>query len=108
MRAVRLQVIDNGHGFADKVLKRAFEPYVTTKARAPAWAWPWSRRSPTTHGARIRIANLGWRAGRRRRRHCRAPGAAAVTGRKFRYHFPSSLRPTAQPAVAAATASRTH
>jgi len=30
---VRLTVIDNGPGFADKVLKRAFEPYVTTRPR---------------------------------------------------------------------------
>ena len=30
---MRLTVIDNGPGFADKVLKRAFEPYVTTKAK---------------------------------------------------------------------------
>ncbi|HSW21330.1 MAG TPA: ATP-binding protein, partial [Burkholderiaceae bacterium] len=32
-RAVRLSVSDNGPGFADKVLRRAFEPYVTTKAK---------------------------------------------------------------------------
>jgi nitrogen fixation/metabolism regulation signal transduction histidine kinase len=32
-RAVRLLVIDNGPGFPDKVLKRAFEPYVTTKSK---------------------------------------------------------------------------
>jgi len=33
VRAVRLKVMDNGPGFADKVMKRAFEPYVTTKAK---------------------------------------------------------------------------
>jgi nitrogen fixation/metabolism regulation signal transduction histidine kinase len=32
-RAVRLLVSDNGPGFADKVLRRAFEPYVTTKPK---------------------------------------------------------------------------
>ncbi|MFX5602745.1 ATP-binding protein, partial [Acinetobacter baumannii] len=32
-RAVRLHILDNGHGFAEKVLKRAFEPYVTTKSK---------------------------------------------------------------------------
>jgi nitrogen fixation/metabolism regulation signal transduction histidine kinase len=41
LRAVRLTVIDNGPGFADKVLKRAFEPYVTTKAKGTAWGWRW-------------------------------------------------------------------
>jgi nitrogen fixation/metabolism regulation signal transduction histidine kinase len=34
-RAVRLLVTDNGPGFADKVLRRAFEPYVTTKSTGP-------------------------------------------------------------------------
>ena len=33
VRAVRLIVIDNGPGFSEKVLKRAFEPYVTTKTK---------------------------------------------------------------------------
>jgi nitrogen fixation/metabolism regulation signal transduction histidine kinase len=29
---VRLSVHDNGSGFSEAVLQRAFEPYVTTKA----------------------------------------------------------------------------
>jgi nitrogen fixation/metabolism regulation signal transduction histidine kinase len=41
LRAVRLTVIDNGPGFAEKVLKRAFEPYVTTKAKGTGWGWRW-------------------------------------------------------------------
>ena len=31
--AVRLAISDNGPGFAPKILARAFEPYVTSKAR---------------------------------------------------------------------------
>jgi C4-dicarboxylate-specific signal transduction histidine kinase len=34
-------VRDSGPGFAEHILKRAFEPYVTTKAGAPALGWPW-------------------------------------------------------------------
>ena len=41
LRAVRLTVIDNGPGFAENVLKRAFEPYVTTKAKGTGLAWRW-------------------------------------------------------------------
>ncbi|HEY1393529.1 MAG TPA: histidine kinase dimerization/phospho-acceptor domain-containing protein, partial [Methylibium sp.] len=33
LRAVRLKLVDNGPGFSEKVLKRAFEPYVTTKSK---------------------------------------------------------------------------
>ena len=33
VRAVRLVITDNGPGFTEKVMKRAFEPYVTTKPK---------------------------------------------------------------------------
>jgi nitrogen fixation/metabolism regulation signal transduction histidine kinase len=32
---------DSGTGFPAHILQRAFEPYVTTKARAPDWVWRW-------------------------------------------------------------------
>jgi nitrogen fixation/metabolism regulation signal transduction histidine kinase len=59
LRAVRLQVIDNGPGFSDKVLKRAFEPYVTTKSKGTGLGLAVVKKIADEHGARVRIANLG-------------------------------------------------
>ncbi len=58
-RAVRLQVIDNGPGFPDKVLRRAFEPYVTTKSKGTGLGLAVVKKIADEHGARVRIANLG-------------------------------------------------
>ena len=57
-RAVRLSVSDNGPGFADKVLRRAFEPYVTTKARGTGLGLAVVRKIADEHGARVRLGNL--------------------------------------------------
>jgi nitrogen fixation/metabolism regulation signal transduction histidine kinase len=59
LRAVRLQVIDNGPGFSEKVLKRAFEPYVTTKSKGTGLGLAVVKKIADEHGARVRIANLG-------------------------------------------------
>jgi nitrogen fixation/metabolism regulation signal transduction histidine kinase len=56
--AVRLTVIDNGPGFADKVLKRAFEPYVTTKTKGTGLGLAVVKKIADEHGARLRAANL--------------------------------------------------
>jgi nitrogen fixation/metabolism regulation signal transduction histidine kinase len=58
LRAVRLTVIDNGPGFADKVLKRAFEPYVTTKAKGTGLGLAVVKKIADEHHARLRVANL--------------------------------------------------
>ncbi len=58
LRAVRLTVIDNGPGFADKVLKRAFEPYVTTKAKGTGLGLAVVKKIADEHRARLRAANL--------------------------------------------------
>ena len=59
VRVVRLQVIDNGPGFSEKVLKRAFEPYVTTKSKGTGLGLAVVKKIADEHGARVRIANLG-------------------------------------------------
>ena len=61
---VRLHVIDNGPGFSDKVLKRAFEPYVTTKSKGTGLGLAVVKKIADEHGARVRIANLGGSAAR--------------------------------------------
>lgn len=58
MRAVRLKITDNGPGFNDKVLKRAFEPYVTTKARGTGLGLAVVKKIADEHGARVRAHNL--------------------------------------------------
>ncbi|HEY6086557.1 MAG TPA: ATP-binding protein [Burkholderiaceae bacterium] len=57
VRAVRLAVQDNGPGFADKVLKRAFEPYVTTKSKGTGLGLAVVKKIADEHGARVRIGN---------------------------------------------------
>lgn len=57
VRAVRLKVLDNGPGFAEKVMKRAFEPYVTTKAKGTGLGLAVVRKIADEHGARIRLGN---------------------------------------------------
>ncbi|WP_088284662.1 ATP-binding protein [Ideonella sp. A 288] len=58
LRAVRLKVSDNGPGFSDKVLKRAFEPYITTKTKGTGLGLAVVKKIAEEHGARVRIANL--------------------------------------------------
>jgi len=57
VRVVRLLISDNGPGFADKVLKRAFEPYVTTKSRGTGLGLAVVKKIADEHGARLRIGN---------------------------------------------------
>ena len=54
---VRLSVIDCGTGFPEHILKRAFEPYVTTKARGTGLGLAVVKKIADEHGSRIDIAN---------------------------------------------------
>jgi nitrogen fixation/metabolism regulation signal transduction histidine kinase len=55
--AVRLAIVDNGPGFAPKILSRAFEPYVTSKVRGTGLGLPMVKKIIDEHGGRIDVAN---------------------------------------------------
>ena len=92
-RAVRLHVVDNGPGFSDKVLKRAFEPYVTTKSKGTGLGLAVVKKIADEHGARVRIANLG-RVGED------AAAAAAPQGAQVSLSFDRFAPPVGPQAVA--------
>lgn len=54
---VRLSVLDSGAGFADAILKRAFEPYVTTKTKGTGLGLAVVKKIADEHHARVDIAN---------------------------------------------------
>ncbi|MFC5521682.1 sensor histidine kinase [Polaromonas jejuensis] len=56
-RRVRLRVRDNGSGFPEYILKRAFEPYVTTKVKGTGLGLAVVKKIADEHGARIDISN---------------------------------------------------
>jgi nitrogen fixation/metabolism regulation signal transduction histidine kinase len=100
LRAVRLLVIDNGPGFADKVLKRAFEPYVTTKSKGTGLGLAVVKKIADEHGARLRVANLG--AGPLGGAEA-AAGEGAPRGAQVSLSF-SNFPPVDRPAAPAAVA----
>jgi nitrogen fixation/metabolism regulation signal transduction histidine kinase len=55
--AVRLAIVDNGPGFAPRILSRAFEPYVTSKARGTGLGLPMVKKIIDEHGGRIDVQN---------------------------------------------------
>ena len=55
--AVRLAILDNGPGFAPKIMARAFEPYVTSKVRGTGLGLPMVKKIIDEHGGRIEIQN---------------------------------------------------
>ncbi len=54
---VRLAVLDSGPGFADHILKRAFEPYVTTKPKGTGLGLAVVKKIADEHSARIDLSN---------------------------------------------------
>ena len=54
---VRLTVQDSGPGFAENILKRAFEPYVTTKTKGTGLGLAVVKKIADEHGARIELSN---------------------------------------------------
>ena len=54
---VRLSVIDQGPGFADHILKRAFEPYVTTKSKGTGLGLAVVKKIMDEHGGRVDLSN---------------------------------------------------
>ena len=54
---VRLSVRDNGCGFPEHILKRAFEPYVTTKVKGTGLGLAVVKKIADEHGARVDISN---------------------------------------------------
>jgi nitrogen fixation/metabolism regulation signal transduction histidine kinase len=94
LRAVRLAVQDNGPGFADRVLKRAFEPYVTTKAKGTGLGLAVVKKIADEHGARVRIGN---------RSATEALGASAAVGAQVSLSFSNlAAAPSADPTQPAA------
>ncbi len=57
LRRVRFTVRDNGAGFPEHILKRAFEPYVTTKVKGTGLGLAVVKKIADEHGARIDISN---------------------------------------------------
>ncbi|MBL8327556.1 MAG: HAMP domain-containing protein [Rubrivivax sp.] len=55
---VRLIVSDTGPGFAEHVLKRAFEPYVTTKPKGTGLGLAVVKKIADEHRARLRLSNV--------------------------------------------------
>ena len=54
---VRLSVLDCGGGFPDQILKRAFEPYVTTKMKGTGLGLAVVKKIADEHGSRVDIIN---------------------------------------------------
>jgi nitrogen fixation/metabolism regulation signal transduction histidine kinase len=100
LRAVRLTVMDNGPGFADNVLQRAFEPYITTKSKGTGLGLAVVKKIADEHRASVRIANL---------RGTASADAAdgPVRGARVSLSF-SSFMPTPGPAAADGETTQAH
>jgi signal transduction histidine kinase len=52
-----VQVIETGHGMAEDVLKRIFEPYFSTKKSGVGLGLPTARRIVEQHGGTMEVAS---------------------------------------------------
>lgn len=55
---VRLRITDNGSGFPEHILKRAFEPYVTSKSKGTGLGLAIVKKIIEEHGGSISVQNL--------------------------------------------------
>jgi len=55
--SIKFMVTDSGAGFAARILQRAFEPYITTKARGTGLGLAIVKKIIEEHGGRIDLAN---------------------------------------------------
>ena len=62
--AVRFTITDNGTGFAEHLMKRAFEPYVTTKPKGTGLGLVIVKKIVEEHGGEVTIANVAPRGAR--------------------------------------------
>jgi nitrogen fixation/metabolism regulation signal transduction histidine kinase len=56
--ALEFSVTDNGSGFAEHLMKRVFEPYVTTKLRGTGLGLAIVKKIVEEHGGAVSIANV--------------------------------------------------
>ena len=56
--AVRFSIADNGSGFPEHLMKRAFEPYVTTKPRGTGLGLVIVKKIVEEHGGEVSLANV--------------------------------------------------
>lgn len=108
VRSVRLVVSDNGHGFPDKVLKRAFEPYVTTKAKGTGLGLAVVKKIADEHGARVRLANLGVADGAPSGHTAGSSARGAPKGAQVSLSFSKLAPADSAPTAAAPADSRMH
>ena len=62
--AVRFAITDNGSGFPENLMKRAFEPYVTTKPKGTGLGLVIVKKIIEEHGGDVAIANVAPRGAR--------------------------------------------
>jgi nitrogen fixation/metabolism regulation signal transduction histidine kinase len=106
---VRLVITDNGTGFAEKVLKRAFEPYVTTKTKGTGLGLAVVKKIIEEHGARIDLSNrTSSRADGRRRDPGDSGEDTQVTGARVSIIFSRLAGRTARGAAVPGGAPAVH